>query len=259
MFKINLVPEVQELKQKVKKINTMATTFAVVFIGLCVLSLLILAGLLLAKNRELADTKDQIATTEAEISKYKELEETVLSLEQGLAGARAILDGENRWTKFLNHLEKATPNDVQFIKLRLTSGKVEADLKGQSVNSLARLSESLKSYKVISLSGPGKPGETVDIIIDGGSESALVKTNGRWICAVNLDPTKDHDITIDLGEGKQEKIKYNATDKKVESNTKDIQAETKNLFSEVETNQYDKKDNGIEFKATFKFDGNLIW
>lgn len=260
MFKINLVPEVQEEKQKIKKINTMATTFAVVLIGLCVLSLLILGGLLLAKNRELANTKSQIASTEEEISKYKELEETVLSLEQGLAGAKSILDGENRWTKLLAHLEKATPADVQFTRLKLTNNKIEADLRGQSVNSLARFSESLKAYQVISFSGPGEQGKSVNITIDGGAaESAFVKTTGRWIYAASLDPSKDHEIIVDSGDGKKETIKYIAADKKIDSNTKDIQAETKNLFSEVETNQYDKKDNGIEFKATLKFDGGLIW
>lgn len=260
MFKINLVPEVQEEKQKVKKINTMATAFAITIIGLCIFALLVLSGLLLAKNSELSSTKKEIVSTEGEIAKYKELEETVVSLEQGLAGARQILDGENRWTKLLFHLEKATPGDVQFIRLKLTNDKIEADLKGQNINSLARFSESFKEYKVISLSGPGEQGESVNITIDGGpAEAAMVKTNGRWIYAANFDPAKDHEIAVDVGENKKETIKYKAADKKIESDTKDIQTETKNLFSEVETNQYDKKDNMVEFKTTFKFNGSLIW
>lgn len=261
MFKINLVPEVQKEKQAEKKLNTGSTAAAILILGGCILVIAALGGYQVIKRSELSRVNDEIKTTEEEVSKYKELEETVLSLEKGLAGIKQITDGENRWTILLPHLEKATPTDIKFTKLKLSDGKVEADLEGQSINSLARFLESYKSYKVISLSGSGEVGSTVNVKIKDGNQTSLkVKSDGRWIYAVSFDPAQNQEIIIDYGEDKTKAtVKYDAKTKNIETNEGSIKAEGKNLFSDVGTDKYDKSGEIVKFTAKFNFDGGAIW
>lgn len=260
MFKINLVPEVQEEKVRSQKINSVATFASAGVVAICVITAAIMGGFYVVKNGELEDTKRAIASTEEEVGQFKDLEKTVLSLEQGLAGVKQILDGNNRWTKLLPHLEKATPSDIKFTKLTLSEGKVSADLEGQSVNSLARFVESYKKYKLVAISGKTSNIQTVSIVIDGGaSESVQVKLDGTWLYGTNFDPEKDHEITIDLGEGKKASVKYNAKEKKLDANEESITAEVKTVFTNVETKEYSKKGSNVVFSATFDFDKKAIW
>lgn len=260
MFKINLIPEVQEKKEKLKKTNALATAVAVAIVALCVISALGLGGFYFVKKNELADVEKNIKNVQEEIAQYKDLEETVISLEKGLAGVKQILDGGNRWTKLLSHLEKATPNDVAFTNLKLSGNAVEASLKGKTINSLARFMESYKAYKVIAITGSSVTGKTVNVSVDGGpKETVMVKSDGKWLYAANFDPATDHTISVDVAEGKAMTIKYSAKEKKIETNESGVNAETKNLFSEVEVKEYQKKENSVEFTAKFNFESGSIW
>lgn len=260
MFKINLVPEVQEKKLQIKKINTSATVFAIAALSICGAALLIIGGIDIAKKTEIGSTEKKIAEVRAESEKYKELEETVISLETGLAGIKQISDGTNDWTKLLPHLETATPTDVKYVSLKILSGSVEGTLEGKSVDSLAKMVESYKKYQVIVLSGPGKEGEDVRLSIDGGSETPVkVKSDGRWVYAVNIDPEKNHEIKVNTTGSSAISIKYTATGKKIESTVSSVTATTKLLFSDVETKQYQKKDAGIAFDIKFNFDASTLW
>jgi Tfp pilus assembly protein PilN len=262
MFKINLVPEVQVKKQEVKKFNTYATTFSVVLLSVIILAILIIGGVNVAQQSQISQTANTIKSTQSEIDQYKELEQTVISLEKGLAGIKQISDGENRWTKLFPHLEKATPADIQFTKLNLSNGKIEASLVGQNINSLARFLDSFKGYQVIAITGSGVAGTTVNIKVDSGdSQAVMVKTNGTWIYAANFDPVTDHTITAQgsASDAKIINIKYTAADKKIVSDDTSVKAGTKNLFSGVETTQYTKKDESVTFDSTFSFDGSALW
>lgn len=259
MFKINLIPEVQEKKKRLKKINVYSTVFGVVVIALCLLAMILISGLQFAKRSELNSTEAKIGEVQKEIDTYKELEKTVLSLEQGLNSARQIIDGTNRWTKLLYHMEKATPSDVQYTSLKLTADQVDAELNGKSVNSIARLVDSYKIYKVIVISGNASPGDKISVNMGGSSEDVFVKSDGSWVFPINIDLNTDQEITINLGQDKIEKIKYLTNDRKLESTSDVIKAEAKNLFTKIEATEYQKKDNIVEFKVKFSFEKGAIW
>ena len=104
---------------------------------------------LVASNKvRLSGLKKEIASTEKELVQYKDLEETVISLEKGLRSIREILEGGSKWGLFFAELEKSTPNDIQFTKLDIKGNKAKADLIGKNVESLSRFVESFKTYKV---------------------------------------------------------------------------------------------------------------
>lgn len=260
MFQINLVPEVQEKKLEIKRINTYSTIFAIALLGIVAAVLLIVGGIDIARKAEISSTDKKIADVQAESEKYKELEETVISLEKGLAGIKQISDGTNNWTKLLPHLEAATPTDVKYATLKISSGTLEGTLDGKSVDSLAKLVESYKKYQVIVLTGPGTEGGNVNISIDGGAATAVsVKSNGLWVYAVNIDPAKDHEINIDGSGNDAISIKYTAKDKKIASTNSSVTAISKTLFSNVETKQYQKKGAGISFDLKLNFDASTLW
>lgn len=260
MFKINLVPEVQEKKLLLKKINTYATIFGIALLSVFVFSLLIIGGIDLAKKTGITSTQKKIDGVKAESEKYKELEATVISLEKGLAGVKQIVDSSSRWTKLLPHLEKATPTDVKYTYLKLADGAIEGTLEAASVESLAKMIESYKQYKVIVLSGPGTESGTISLSVDGATpETVAVNSSGRWIYAVSVDPATNHGIKITQPEKEEITIKYTADSKKVESTDSSVTAESKNLFTSIETGQYQKKDNYVTFDVKINFDSKSIW
>jgi Tfp pilus assembly protein PilN len=147
MSKINLIPEVKQKKQKIQKVNATVssiTTFTgVVLIGLIVI-LLGYNGVLLA---QIKSTNDKIAKTEASIKTMKDLEDQVVNLEQGLKDVKLITEKNKSWTKFFSELEKATPDDVQFLSFAINGNQVTAGLKGKEVNSIDRFISSFTNYK----------------------------------------------------------------------------------------------------------------
>lgn len=260
MFSINLVPEVQQQKQKVAKRNTLGTIIAIAIIGLCAATLLIMGGIKIAKTNQLSNTNKEIERIEQESEKYKELEEIVVSLEKGLAGVNEINDGKYTWTMLLTHIENATPQDVQYTNLSLDGNNLNANLRGKSIDSLARYIKSFKEYKVVSIGGAGEVGEKIQVSIDGGSETTvIVKSNETWTHALSFDPTKDHSIKI-IKNGEEFNVSYLKDTKRLTTpENYDVDAKVSNLFTSVETTQYIKEGSQVSFNATITFSGELIW
>jgi hypothetical protein len=260
MFKINLVPEIIELKQKVKKVNRVATISAISLLAVLGVITMIIGGIDMAKKSELTNIKAKISATEQDASQYKELEDNVLSLEKGLAGAREIIDGSNSWSKLLPHLEKATPQGIKYTQLDITSGQIVGSLRGAAVESLAKYVASYQGYKVLYLSGPGQKDQTVSISVDGGTAEILnVKTSGRWSYAAGVDPSTDHQFVITSLDGTKATIQYIASTKEVQSTDPNVSAEARVLFTSVSTNEYRKIDEGIAFDVIIAFDPEVLW
>jgi hypothetical protein len=213
-----------------------------------------------ALSVQISSVKNKIDDVNKESEQYKELEETVVSLEKGLAGVKEIYDGKNQWTKLLTHLEKATPNDVKYTALKITGNQAEATVEGNDINSLARFVESYQGYQVITLQGTGEPTDTLTISIDGGqADSVTVKSSGGWNYSVNIDPSINHTIKI-VSDSKSSDITYTAADKTIKTEGEAVSAQVKNLFTAVDTKEYQKKEDGkVTFKSTFNFEGGLLW
>lgn len=260
MFKINLVPEVQEKKQQVAKVNYLTTVISLSVLGILVIVLVILGGIVLTNKTLISSTEKSIKGVNSELSQYKELEELVLSLENGLAGARQILDGNNAWTKLLPHIEGATPTDIRFTKLSLEGGKITAGLEGMDINSLARFVESFKKYEIYSLTGSGNPDETMTVSLDDGPPvNVTVKTNGQWIYPITFGPAANHRIIIKNANGDATNVTYDAQTKEVKTESGNATVTKKALFSNVEVSQYRKNGALVIFDATMNYDGALIW
>lgn len=259
MFKINLVPEIQEQKQRVSKTNSTVVTISVIVVAVLGGLVLALSGLLVATKVSLASTQSKIASTQQEVDKYKELEQTVASLENGLAQVKKIFDGQNDWSKLFPHLEAATPNDIAFTQLSLAPGTISANLTGKSVDSLARFVESYKNYQLVSFSGTGTFGDTVTISIDGTEAGkTFVKSNGTWVFSTKMDLTKDHAITATTGNNTT-KLTYTAADKTIKSEDGSaVKTQIKYLFSDVIVTSYTKSGN-VVFTAKINYDGSLLW
>jgi Tfp pilus assembly protein PilN len=260
MFKINLVPEAQERKLAIKKAALYSNLGAALLIGLIILSTLIITGIRISKQTELNATKVQITNLNTEIAGYKELEETVLSLENGLAAIKQIANGDNAWTNLLPHIEKATPGDVRYTNLKLNGDAVQASLRAPSVDSLAKMVDSFKQYKVIVLSGTGQEGQAVSVALDASDAgSGKVKNDGTWHHAISFDPGVDHEIKIAVAGGDPISLKYTAVDKKIGSTDTTVTAKVENLFTNVTNNKYERVDGEISFDINFNFDRTAIW
>lgn len=157
MNKINLLPEAKQIQKKVQKMNVLSTAIAIGMIAFVLLASIILGTLVVAKKANLSNLKKDISTTEGELKDYKTLEDAVISLEGGLKKIDDLVKGNKKWDKLFENIEKATPTDVQFVRLDITGGKVKADLVGKDVNSLSRFMESFKGYKVTDASKGDTP------------------------------------------------------------------------------------------------------
>lgn len=259
MFEINLVPEVQKQKQQLAQKNTIATIVAVSVLGVVILAIVILGSLKVAANISLGNTKERIEAVKVESENYSQLQEDVISLENGLTGIKQTLDGQNTWTVVLPHLEAATPSDVQFTSLTLEGNTLKAQLKGRSVESVARFIESYKNYQVIVMTGTGTPQEEVSIVFDGGTPAkATVKSDGTWIYATKIDLNENHTVEITSGT-EVSKISYNASTQKITTEQGTASARVENLFSGIETKQYSKEGSTVTFDATLTVQTGVLW
>ena len=148
MFKINLVPEVKQQQQKAYRYNTMATTAAIIVAIVVGVIVLVLLSYNLAKSRQLSNTNKDIASVKQSLEPYKELEQTVISLESGLTDIKQIINGGTKWSLFFTELEKATPADTQINSLDVKGSEITMDLTGKDVNSIDRFIKSFSSFKV---------------------------------------------------------------------------------------------------------------
>lgn len=148
MLKINLLPESKQLQRKTQRVNILSTTAAVIILGITVLVVLIFGLMNVTKGSAVKRLDKDISKTESDLKDYKKLEETVISLEQGLERIDRIVNGGSKWSLFFKELEKSTPADIRYISIDIKDNKVKADLEGKDINSLARYVESMKNYQV---------------------------------------------------------------------------------------------------------------
>jgi Tfp pilus assembly protein PilN len=147
-MKINLIPEVKQEQQKLHKLNTTVTT-AATFTGFIVLGVILTLALYnIFKTTQLSMVKKDIEKINQELEAYKDLEQTVATLENGLADIKQIFSGEAKWSKFFAELEKATPADIQFTSLSVNGETITVAMKGESVQSIDRFIKSFSEYKV---------------------------------------------------------------------------------------------------------------
>lgn len=259
MFKINLVPEVQEKKNQAQKMNATAVTIAVVIMGITVVALILITLAKTTLGFQVASTEKKIESVKQESEQYKELEETVVSLEKGLAGIKQIYDGKNQWPVLMGHLESATPSEVQYKSLKISAGAIDAEVSARNIEALAKSIDSYKNYKILTITGSGKVGEDLSVKVDGGEVGTIkVKSTGVWVTGVHLDFSKDHEIKV----GKNEQfvtISYKAEGEKVEG-TDGSTGTVKALFSSVESKAYEKAEGGrVRSNIKFNFDGSALW
>lgn len=258
MFDINLVPEVQKQKQAQVKRNTYATVAAIGILGTVVAALLIMGSLKVAASISLNNTKKDIDEVKAESEKYKELEETVVSLESGLTAIKHSLDGNNNWTLLLPHLESATPQDVSFRTFGIEGATVKATLTGTSVESIARFLKSYEGYKVLVLSGRGEPqGKIAFSMNNSNVGQTTIKSDGTWVYALKLSTTSD--FVVETSGALTDKITYNSTTEDLRSESGDITTGVANLFTDLSTKQYTKEGSNVVFDATFNIATGVLW
>jgi len=176
MFKINLVPEVKQQQQRAYRYNTMATTgviiIAIIF-GVAVLGLL---SYDLAKSRQLATAKKDITTVEQSLAPYKNLEQTVIVLENGLTDIKEIINGGSKWSRFFTELEKVTPADTQISSFDIKGNEITMDVNGKNVDSIDRFLKSFSNFKVkADLVNATAPVETT--ISDGEGKNLFKNVN----------------------------------------------------------------------------------
>jgi len=147
MLNINLVPEVKKEQARVKKVNLSVTTFAFVVGGVLLTAVLILGSLLGFRSTRISSVDKSIKKIEDELVAYKELEDSVLTLENGLADIKQIVTGGRDWTIFYGDIEKAMPADTQFSSFKVSGNTVTADVNGKDVKSIDRFIKSFSDFK----------------------------------------------------------------------------------------------------------------
>lgn len=260
MFKINLAPEIQQQKQSRARKNTYATLFSIILVAVTVAALVIIGAITVAQGARLNSVKTRIDEVNKESENYKELENTVLSLEAGLNGVRSALDGKNSWTRLLPHIEAATPAEVTFKSLDISSdGTIDATLETRTIDALAKFIESYKRYQVIALRGEGSPGEKVIIKSGEISLETTITPGGRWAQAIKINPNQSSEITVNIGE-KRFTLNYSSDTRSITTDTPGLQFERKNLFKNINTTRYERGDGGvIKFDSTFNIQEGVLW
>lgn len=147
MLNINLVPEVKKEQARVKKINFSVTTFAFVVGGVLIATILLLGSLLGYRTTRISSVNKDIAKVEDELVVYKDLEQSVITLENGLKDIKEIVEGGRDWTAFYGDIEKAMPADTQFTSFKVSGNSISADVSGKDVKSIDRFIKSFSDYK----------------------------------------------------------------------------------------------------------------
>jgi hypothetical protein len=162
MLSINLVPEVKKEQAKLKKINLTVTTVAVVVGGILLAAVLLISSLLGYRTVRIGTVKGNITKIEGELEVYKELEESVNTLENGLADIKKIVSGGRNWTEFFAEIENATPADIQFTNFQVSGNTISASVKGKEVKSIDRFIKSFTNYQ-----NSAKTKMFANVVVDG--------------------------------------------------------------------------------------------
>lgn len=166
MLNINLVPEVKKEQAKVKKTNVAVTTVAFIVAGVLIAAILLLGSLYGYRSARIAAVSKDITKIEGELKVYKDLEDSVVTLETGLKEIKQILTGGRDWTAFYEEIEKATPSDIQLVSLNVAGNSITVDVRGKDVKSIDRFIKSFSTYKT-------KDGVNMyaNVVVDGYSTS----------------------------------------------------------------------------------------
>lgn len=147
MGKINLAPDIRQEKIKLKKRNFYVTMAAILIVGATLLFILALQGYRFSKVYSLDQTKKKIANTKDELKSYKNIEDMVINIEQGIKAINEIERTEPKWSRFMPVLEQVTPNDVRFTEFSMDGNKFSAKATGKHIYSIARAIKSLENYE----------------------------------------------------------------------------------------------------------------
>lgn len=149
MMKINLVPEVKQEQIRLKKINAISVTFAIIVGAVIVAIILSITSFNVFKLTQINSVENKTEKINNELKAYKDLEESVITLEKNLNDIKGIISGGPRWSKFFDELEKATPADIQIKTFEIVNNdQAKMHLEGQDVKSIDRFIKSFGSYKV---------------------------------------------------------------------------------------------------------------
>jgi Tfp pilus assembly protein PilN len=147
-MKINLVPEVKQEQNRVRKLNMITTSVATfVGIGFAVI-IVVLLSYNVARKAQISRIDADTTKINSELEAYKDLEQTVTSLETGLAQVKQVLNGGPKWSSFFSEIEKVTPGDTQITSFDIKSQAISMEVKGKEVKSIDRFIRSFASFKV---------------------------------------------------------------------------------------------------------------
>src|SRR3990170_6149865 len=130
MAKINLAPDIRLEKLKLKRRNFIVTMSAIVTLGAMVVFILVLQGYRWSRVYSLDQTKKKIASTQDELKSYKNIEDMVVNIEQGIKAVNEIEKNTPKWSSFFPELGKATPNDIRFTSFSQDGSKFTAKAQG---------------------------------------------------------------------------------------------------------------------------------
>jgi Tfp pilus assembly protein PilO len=147
-MKINLIPEVKREQLKIKNINLWTTNIAVL-LGIVFAAVIVIMGAYIGGvAAKIGSTEKQTNDLREELKAYESLENTVISIQEGVREVKYILNNEDKWKNVFEIFEQATPNDIRFRSLNISSELVAtAQLEGNDVNSIDRFIKSFESYK----------------------------------------------------------------------------------------------------------------
>jgi Tfp pilus assembly protein PilN len=147
-MKINLVPEVKQEQIKIAKINMIVTSIATIVGILLAAVVLILITYNLGIKAQISRIDSDTRKINQELEAYKDLEQTVISLETGLREIKSVLSGGAKWTNLMGELEKATPADIVVNSFAISGQDINMELTGREVKSIDRFLKSFSSYSV---------------------------------------------------------------------------------------------------------------
>ena len=184
MSGINLIPEVRAKKIKIARINSIGTLSAVIV----VIALVVITASILVYNGYqslmISSTKKDITKLNDQMLVYKDLENAVVKLQDGLTTTKSILTGDNKLSLLFSEIEKATPSDVKFNKFAYTpDGVITCSLSSTGARGIDRFINSFSQYTIKNDKGDSEKlfndVSVTGYIIDGGNYTwdATMKLN----------------------------------------------------------------------------------
>ena len=174
MAEINLLPQEYRLQQQAKKRQrSCLVVFFILLIFFCG-HLLGLVGKVQFYRRELADLQQQLASLEAELAVFAELEEREELIEEGRELYKQLVQGDLPWSLILREMEGAARLGIHLDQLHIDSeGRLIVLGQAAELASIA----SLFTYLAQS---PGLDGIDIDYVRQGNEGQWLFSLQG-WV------------------------------------------------------------------------------